>query len=70
MIDEVYSAENDVIMDMSLVDMGCQDVFVLPLCDGIGKLPSDLMGFLITDLSRLKGLDQMVGYIIALIKRL
>ena len=38
-----------------------QNIFVLPFGYCVCKLPSDFMGGLIIDLSRLKGLYQMVG---------
>jgi hypothetical protein len=70
MIHEIDSAENDVIMDVPFVNVRCQDIFMLSLCYGVGKLPPDLMGFLEIHLARLKGLDQVMGYIVTLVKRL
>lgn len=36
-------------------------IFMLPLCYRVGKLPPDLMGFLIVHFSRSKGLYQVKG---------
>ena len=61
MIYEVDRAENNVIMDMSLVNVRREYILMLPLCYRVGKLLSDFMGFLIIDFPRLKGLYQMKG---------
>ena len=61
MIHEIDGTENDVIMDMAFVNVRRQDVFMLTLCHGVGKLTPDLMGFFKIHLARLKGLDQVVG---------
>ena len=58
---EIDRAENHMIMDMSFVNVSSQNIFVLPFGYCVCKLPSDFMGGLIIDLSRLKGLYQMVG---------
>ena len=65
MIYEVYGAKNNVIVDMPLVNMRRQNVFVLTLCYRVGKLTPDFVGFLIFHFSRRKRLYQMVGEIIA-----
>ena len=61
MIDVICSTENDVVMNVSFVNVSSQNIFVLPFGYCVCKLPSDFMGGLIIDLSRLKGLYQMVG---------
>ena len=58
---EVYGTKNDVVMDMPLVNMGSQNIFVLSFCYCVGKLPPDLMGFLIVHFPRRKGLYQVKG---------
>ena len=47
MIYEVDRAENNVIVDMPLVNVRREYILMLPLCYRVGKLPPDLMGFLI-----------------------
>ena len=59
MIYEVDRAENNVVMDMPLVNVRREYIFMLPLCYRVGKLPPDLMGFLIVHFSRRKGLYQV-----------
>ena len=54
MIYEVDRAENNVIMDMSLVNVRREYILMLPLCYCVGKLPPDLMGFLIVHFPRRK----------------
>ena len=61
MIYEVDRAENNVIMDMSLVNVRREYILMLPLCYCVGKLPPDLMGFLIVHFPRRKGLYQVKG---------
>ena len=61
MIYEIDRAENDMVMDMPFVYVGSQDVFMLSLCYRVGKLPPDLMGFLIVHFPRSKGLYQVKG---------
>ena len=58
---EIYGAENNVIVDVSFVNVRREYIFMLPLCYRVGKLLSDFMGFLIIDFPRLKGLYQMKG---------
>ena len=65
-----YGRTNDMVMDMPLVNMRRKDVFMLPLCYRVGKLPPDLMGFFVIDFPRLKGLYQVVGEVVSLIQRL
>ena len=60
-VDEIDRTKNHMVMDMPLVYVGSQNIFVLPLCYRVGKLPSDFMGFFITDFPRLKGLHKVVG---------
>ncbi len=59
MVYEIYGAENNVIVDVSFVNVRREYIFMLPLCYRVGKLLSDFMGFLIIDFPRLKGLYQM-----------
>ena len=62
---EIDRAENDVVMNVSLVYMRSKDVFILSLCYRVGKLLPDFMGFLIVHFPRLKGLYQVVGKIVS-----
>ena len=55
---------------MPLVNVSSQNIFVLTFGYCVGKLPPDFMGFSVIDFSRLKGLYQMVGEVVALIQRL
>ena len=55
MVYEIYGAENNVIVDVSFVNVRRENIFMLPLCSRVGKLLSDFMGFLIIDFPRLKG---------------
>ena len=64
MVYEIYGAENNVIVDVSFVNVRREYIFMLPLCYRVGKLLSDFVGFLIVYFSRLKGLYQMVGEIV------
>ena len=61
MVHEIYSTKNDVIMDMPLINMGGKNVLIPTFCYGVRKLLSNLMCFLKTDFSRLKGLYQVMG---------
>jgi len=58
---KIDGAKDDVIMDMALIYVRRQDIFVLSFGNSVGKLPPDLVGFLIVNLSRLKGLYQVKG---------
>ena len=58
---EIDRAENDVVMNMPLINVSSQNIFMLSFGYCVGKPPSDFMGSLIIDFSRLKGLYQMVG---------
>ena len=60
----------DVIMDVSFINVRCEDIFMLSLCYRFGKLFSDFVGGLIVHFPRLKGLYQMVGEVVPLIQRL
>ena len=61
MVDEVDRTKNHMVMDMPLVYVGSQHIFVLPLCYRVGKLPTYLMRLFIADFPRLKGLHEVVG---------
>ena len=67
---KVDRAKNDVVMDMPLINVRRQNVFMLSLCYCVGKLPPDLMGFFIIDFPRLKGLYQVMGKIVSLVQSL
>ena len=56
---KVHRAKNDMVMDVSFVNVRREYILMLPLCYRVGKLLSDFMGFLIIDFPRLKGLYQM-----------
>jgi hypothetical protein len=43
MLDHIYGAKDNVIMDMPFVCMGRQHVFILTAQNIVGKLPPDLM---------------------------
>jgi hypothetical protein len=58
---KIHRAKNDMVMDVSFVNVRREYIFMLPLCYRVGKLLSDFMGFLIIDFPRLKGLYQMKG---------
>ena len=58
---EIDRAENNVVMDMPLVNVSSQNIFVLTFGYCVGKLPPDLMGFLIVHFPRRKGLYQVKG---------
>ena len=58
---EIDRAENNVVMNVSFVNVRRQDIFMLPFGYCVGKLPPYFMGGLIVYLSRLKGLYQVVG---------
>ncbi len=60
-VNKIDRTKNHMVMDMPLVYVGSQNIFVLSLCYRVGKLLSDFVGFLIVYFSRLKGLYQMVG---------
>ena len=56
---EVYvinRTKNDVVMDVSLINVRRQNVLMLPFGNSVGKLPPDFMGSLIIHFPRLKGL--------------
>ena len=58
---EIDRTKNHMVMDMPLVYVGSQNIFVLPLCYRVGKLPPDFMRLFIADFPRLKGLHEVVG---------
>ena len=64
MLGKVHGAKQDMIMDVSLVDMGCDHILIFSAEDFIGKLLSDFMGFLVVHLARRKGLYQVMGKIV------
>ena len=58
---KIDSAENDVVMDMTFINVCRQNVFILPFCYSVGKLPPDCMGLFRRCFPRLKGLYEVVG---------
>ena len=58
------------IHEIAHAKLSSQNIFVLTFGYCVGKLPPDFMGFSVIDFSRLKGLYQMVGEVVALIQRL
>ena len=60
-IHEIDGTKNNVIMDVPLINMSGKDIFILSFRYCICKLISNLMGFLKADLSRFKGLYQVMG---------
>ena len=58
---EIDGAKKDMIMDMPLVNVRRQNIFILPFGDFIGKLPPDFMRLFRRGFSRLKRLDKVVG---------
>ena len=66
----IHSTENQVIVDVALVDVGCQHIGVFALQHFVGKLLADLMGLYRRGLAGGKGLDQVVGQIVAFLDRL
>ena len=57
----VHSIEDDVIMAMSLVDVGSNHILIFALEPFIRKLFPDLMSFFRCHFTDVKGLDQMTG---------
>ena len=70
LVRHIHGAENDVVMQVALVDVGGNHIGVFALQHFIGKLPPDLMGLFRRGFPRFKGLYQVVGQIIALLVRL
>ena len=64
-VHHIHSTENQVIVDVALVDVGCQYIGVFALQHFVGKLLADLMGLFRRGLAGGKGLDQVVGQIVA-----
>ena len=58
---EIDRAENNVVMNVSFVNVRRQDIFMLPFGYCVGKLPPDFVGGFIIHFPRLKGLYQMKG---------
>ena len=64
-VHHIHGTENQVIVDVALVDVGCQHIGVFTLQHFVGKLLADLMGLFRRGLAGGKGLDQVVGQIVA-----
>ena len=56
---KVCRTENNVIVDVSFVNVRREYIFMLPLCYRVGKLLSDFVGGFVIHFPRLKGLYQM-----------
>ena len=56
-----YGRTDNVVVDVSLVDVGADDESVLALGESPGQLHAKPVGFLRRDLARHKGLPQVVG---------
>ena len=63
MIDVIGSTENDVVVNVSFVNVGSHNVRVFSFQKFIGKLYADLMSFLIRYFSGHKCLNQMEGFV-------
>ena len=63
MIDVICSTENDVVVNVSFVNVGSHNVRVFSFQKFIGKLYTDLMSFLIRYFSGHKCLYQMKGFV-------
>ena len=63
MIDVICSTENDVVVNVSFVNVGSHNVRVFSFQKFIGKLYADLMSFLIRYFSGHKCLNQMEGFV-------
>ena len=61
MIDVICSKKNDVVVDLPFVNVGGHNVRVFPFQKFVGKLHTDLVGFLIRHFSRHERLYQMKG---------
>ena len=57
----VHGIEDDVIMAMPLVDVGCNHIFVLALEPFVRKLLSNFMSLFRRHFTDVKGLNQMTG---------
>ena len=60
-VDEIDRTKNHMVMDMPLVYVGSQNIFVLPLCYRVGKLTPDFMRLFVIHFPRLERLHQVVG---------
>ena len=65
LVHHVHSTENDVVVDVSLVNVRGQHIRVFALQDFICKLPANLVGLLRRGFARRKRLYQVVGQIVA-----
>ena len=70
LVRHIHGAENDVVMQMALVNVGGNYIGVLALQHFIGKLPPDLVGLLRRGFPRFKGLYQVMCQIVSLLVRL
>ena len=67
LVHHVHSTENDVVVDVSLVNVRGQHIRVFALQDFICKLPTNLVGLLRRGFARCERLYQVVGQIVALL---
>ena len=65
LVHHVHSTENDVIMDVSFINMRSQHIRIFALQDFICKLSANLVGLLRRGFARRKRLYQVVGQIVA-----
>ena len=70
LVHHVHSTENDVVVDVSLVNVRGQHIRVFALQDFICKLPTNLVGLLRRGFSRCKRLYQVVGQIVTFLHSL
>ena len=57
---QIGGIENDMIMNMNSIHMRCHDKSMLPFCESHAGFISDFICFLWCDLSRLKGLANLI----------
>ena len=65
LVHHVHGTEDDVVVDVSLVNVRGQHIGIFALQDFICKLPADLVGLLRRGFARRKRLYQVVGQIVA-----
>lgn len=63
MVDVIGGTKNDVVVDVSFVNVGSDNIRVFSLQKFVGKLHAYLVGFLIRNLAGEKRLYQMIGFI-------
>ena len=63
MVYVVCGAKNNVVVNVSFVNMGRNDIRIFPLKKSVRKLHANCVSFLIGNLSRHEGLYQMEGFV-------